>query len=175
MIQQIRKLMKLRNKGFMLSEAMFAVFITLLVVLMLQNLLKSMTLANKAEHHTDDVVFSYVQFNRFLHDGNTKLAYVDAAASTAKKAKIVKVDQDNNENIYWLTFYKNMIRATTFEGGHMPLLLNVSKAKFVTQSQQLKIVVTEDDGRQSELYFKLAKQPEKKAKNEQAKKAKSKS
>ncbi|WEV39215.1 ComGF family competence protein [Lactobacillus sp. ESL0680] len=165
--------MKLKNRGFMLAEAMFAVLITLLVVLMLQNLLKNMTLANKAEHRTDDVVFSYVQFNRFLHDRHTKLAYVDVANSTSKKAQIVKVDQDNNETIYLLTFYKNMIRATTPEGGHMPLLLNVSQSNFVTRSGQLRINVTEDDGRKSELYFKLAKQPEKKAKNEQTKKAKS--
>ncbi|WP_277151822.1 ComGF family competence protein [Lactobacillus sp. ESL0701] len=164
--------MKLKNKGFMLAEVMFAVFVTLLVVLMLQNLLKSMTLANKAEHHTDDVVFSYVQLNRFLHDDHTKLAYIDVANSTSKKAKIVKIDQDNSETTYLLTFYKNMIRATTVEGGHMPLLLNISQANFITHPGQLKINVTEDDGRKSELYFKLARQPEKKTKNEQIKKAK---
>ena len=60
--------------------------------------------------------------------------------------------------------YKNMIRATTSDGGHMPLLLNIENATFVTIDKQVKINLTAKDGRKSELYFKLDPKPVESAK-----------
>ncbi|MBA1394989.1 competence protein ComGF, partial [Lactobacillus sp. XV13L] len=73
----------------MIAEAVFAVFIALLVVLILQGLLKSLTTADKAGHRTDDVVFAYVQFNRFLKNDAAK-AYVFPKASNSRQAAIIK-------------------------------------------------------------------------------------
>ena len=76
MMNQKERYTKLNTKGFILAEAVFAVFVTILVVLILQNLVKSLTLANKVQHRTDDVVFSYVQLNRFIKEKqNEELFY----------------------------------------------------------------------------------------------------
>lgn len=155
MIRQAKKPILSKNKGFVLAEAMFAVIITLLIVLVLQNLLKTIMLSDKADHKTDNVVFAYVQFNRFLHDDDTKLAYPFPEISTSRQAGIVKVDHDNKSKIYKLNFYKNMVRVTTPDGGHMPLLLEVKKANFVTTNNHIKISITEKDNRSTEIYFKL--------------------
>lgn len=70
-----------------------------------------------------------------------------------------------------------MLRVTTPEGGHMPLLLDVKKSSFTTKERILKIEVTETDGRKSELYFKFSSRPTEKEKvfNDQKQKAKIKS
>lgn len=169
MIQRITRHTKSKNKGFLLAEAIFAVFITLLIVLILQVLIKTIMLSDRAEHRTDDIVFAYVQFNHFLTNEDVKAAYIYPKASTSRQAAIEKVTADGQSNIYLITHYKNMIRVTTPEGGHMPLLLNVKKAFFVTQNSQIKIMLTENDGRQSEIYFKLNEKPKKKVKNEKNK------
>lgn len=172
MIQPITKLTKSRSKGFLLAEAIFAVFITLVIVLTLQGLIKTVTLSERAEHRTDDVVFAYVQFNHFLTNEEVKAAYIYPQSSNSRQAAIEKVNNDGQSNIYLLTHYKNMIRVTTPEGGHMPLLLNVKKAYFVTQNCQIKIMLTENDGRKSEICFKLDKKPKKKVKNEKSQRKK---
>ncbi|WEV71459.1 ComGF family competence protein [Lactobacillus sp. ESL0785] len=175
MMKLIKKRMSLRSNGFLLSEAIFSVLITLFVVITLQNLLKSIATTNKTEHRTDNVVFAYVQFNRFLHDDNTKIIYIVPEYSNSKQVALRKIDKTGEDKIYNLNFYKNMIRATTNLGGHMPLLLDVKRAQFSISDQQVKINVTEADDRQSELYFKVDKRPEKKALNEgKTKKTKSK-
>lgn len=169
MIQPKKRNILSKNDGFLLAEAVFSVFVTLLVVLILQDLMKSITIANRAGHRTDDIVFAYVQFNRFLKADSTKVAYTDPDSSNHQKAVLVKVDSNNQKNVYALTHYKRMIRVTTPEGGHMPLLLNVRKAIFATKGCQIRINVTERDGRSSEIYFKLDPKPKKKKENESKK------
>lgn len=173
MMKLMRRHIKLENKGFLLAEALFSVFATLLVVLILQNLLKSTTLANKINHKTDDVVFSYVQFNRFLKKQKFKYCYTKPAESTFKNADFEIISKNNEQKFYSINFYKNMIRVTTPEGGHMPLLINVSRASFFTKDEQIKIKVTEKDGRQSEIYLKFDPKPKKEKRNEKKKNVKS--
>lgn len=158
----------------MLAEAVFSVFVTLIVVLMLQNLMKTIVVANRASHRTDDIVFAYVQFSRFFKGKEIKTAYVLPSKSSLKRACIIKVDKKNKQKTYFVTCYKQMIRVTTPEGGHMPLLLNVKKASFATKDRQIKIAVTESDNRESEMYFKLDAAPNKKEENDQKKQTKNK-
>ncbi|WEV40522.1 ComGF family competence protein [Lactobacillus sp. ESL0681] len=160
----------------MLSEAIFAIFVTLLVVTILQNLLKSVTTADRAGHRTDDIAFAYVQFDRFFHDNETETAYIFEGGSNSRQVGIVKVEKSGQKKTYLLNFYKNMLRMTTPEGGHMPLLLNVKRAIFTHTSKQILIKVTETDNRYSELVFELDKPPiKKKTRNAQIKIPKSKS
>ena len=161
MIRQKKRYTKLKPKGFILAEAVFAVFITLIVVLILQNLLKSLTLANKVQHRTDDIVFSYVQLNRFIKEKQNVKAFTLPERSNSEKAVFKKIDAQGKDTIYRLTQYKNMLRVTTPEGGHMPLLLDVKRSSFTTNDRMLKIEVTETDGRKSELYFKFNSRPTK--------------
>lgn len=177
MMNQKERYTKLNTKGFILAEAVFAVFVTLLVVLILQNLVKSLTLANKVQHRTDDVVFSYVQLNRFIKEKQNERIYTLPERSNSEKAVFKKSDAQGKDTIYRLTQYKKMLRVTTPEGGHMPLLLNVNKSSFTTANRLLKIKVTEADGRKSELYFKFGSRPKNKEKelNDQKQKHKTKS
>ena len=174
MIKQKKRYTKLKTKGFILAEAVFAVFITLIVVLILQNLLKSLTLANKVQHRTDDIVFSYVQLNRFIKGKSSQRVFTLPERSNSEKAVFEKIDAHGKDTIYRLTQYKKMLRVTTPEGGHMPLLLNVKKSSFTTRDKMLQINVTEADGRKSELYFKFGTRPKNKEKelNEQKQKQK---
>lgn len=167
MIQRQKKTIRLKNKAFTLSEAIFSIFISMLVIMILQNLLLNLRTANKSTHRTDDIAFAYVQFNRFLHEDGG-VVYAVPESSNSFKARIVK-KVGKVEKVYILEKYKHMIRSTTDEGGHMPLLLNVHYAGFSTKDGQIKINVTEDDGRKSELYFKLDPRPKEKAKDEKTK------
>jgi len=164
MIWQKKRHTKLKTKGFILAEAVFAVFVTFVVVLILQNLVKSLTLANKVQHRTDDIVFSYVQLNRFIKEKQNIKAFTLPERSNSEKAVFKKIDAQGKDTIYRLTQYKNMLRVTTPEGGHMPLLLDVKRSSFTTNDRMLKIEVTETDGRKSELYFKFNSRPTKKEK-----------
>lgn len=165
MTQKIKKLIRSRNNGFLIVEAIYSVMVTLLIVVTLQGLIKTITVSNHLQHHTDDIVFSYVQFNQFLADEDVKTVFAFPEASNSRQAAVEKVTKDGESNIYLLTHYKNMIRVTTPEGGHMPLLLNIKRAFFVTMNRQIKITITEEDGRKSEIYFKLDPIPKKKEKN----------
>ncbi|WP_158592476.1 MULTISPECIES: ComGF family competence protein [unclassified Lactobacillus] len=156
----------------MLAEAVFSVIVTLLVVLTLQNLIKTVTVSNRMFHKTDDVVFAYVQLNRFLHEDKVKAAYTLPEISNSRQGAFVKVDEDGQKKTYLVSQYKNMIRVTTSEGGHMPLLLNIKRANFHTKDCLMEIHITEKDNRNSDLIFKFGAQPKKREKNEFSKKKK---
>lgn len=161
MIQPQSKNIK-SSKGFTIAEVIFSIFITILVIWILQNLLVNLKTANKSNHHTNDVAFAYVQFTRFLKDDNTETAYALPNSSNSYRAVVAKIKRKGKKKVeqhYILEKYKNMIRATTSDGGHMPLLLNIENASFVTIDKQVKINITEKDGRKSELYFKLDPKP----------------
>lgn len=167
MTQLKNKRTRSKSNGFLLADAVFAVFVTLLTVVTLQNMLKSMTTADKAHHRADDIVFAYVQFDHFLKE-DAKTVYLFPAGTNSRQVAIKKVSQRGKTQVYILASYKDMIRMRTPEGGHMPLLLNVKKASFISKDQQTKISVVEKDGRSSEIYFKLDAKP-KTTKNEKRK------
>lgn len=164
-----KKNIRFKNKAFTLAEVIFSIFISILVILVLQNLLVSLKTANNSTHRTDDVVFAYVQFNRFLHEDGD-IVYAVPESSTSTKAKLVKqtnTGKNKVEKIYVLEKYRDMIRSTTNTGGHMPLLLNVKDADFLVKDEQLKITIVEKDGRRSELYFKVDPKPKKDKKKDE--------
>lgn len=170
MTHKQKKIIKLKNKGFTIAEVIFSIFVSTLVILILQNLLTNLKTANKSNHRTNDIAFAYVQFNRFLHEDGG-IVYTLPKSSNSFKTKFVKVKgsgKKKTEKTYILEKYKHMIRSTTDEGGHMPLLLNVHYAGFSTKDGQIKITVIEKDNRKSELYFKLDPRP-KEDKNEKNK------
>ncbi|WP_186277706.1 competence type IV pilus minor pilin ComGF [Lactobacillus sp. LL6] len=165
----------MKSKGFTLAETIFSIFISMLVILILQNLLTNLKTVNKSSHRTDDIAFAYVQFNRFLHE-DSGVVYALADSSNSFKSKLVKVKGSGKKKIektYILEKYKHMIRSTTDEGGHMPLLLNVQAASFSTKDGQIKITVIEKDKRKSELYFKLDPRPKEKSKKDEENKSQS--
>lgn len=164
-----KKNIKLKNKAFTLSEAIFSIFISILVILILQNVLINLKTANKASHRTDDIVFMYVQFNRFLRE-DTDLVYVLPESSNSSRVRFIKREgsgKNKLEKTYIIEKYKNMIRTTTGSGGHMPLLLDVKGATFSAKDEQIKMNIEEKDGRKSELYFKLDPKPKEEKKKDE--------
>lgn len=151
--------MKTNCRGFLLAEAVFSIFITLIVVLTLQGLLKNLKIADEEEHQVDEMAYTYIQFNSFLHNNDGKKYYLDNKYTDFKKAVIRQYERKNEQKTYRIEQYKKMIRVTTIKGGHMPLVLNVDRAKFFAKGNLLKIIITEKDGRVSELYFKLDPKP----------------
>lgn len=148
------------TKGFLIIEAVFAVFVTLLIVLTLKNLLSSIKATQQMKNHTDEVAFAYVQLNNFIHDKDA-VTYVLPEKSTNNKVVLCQ-KKNKSKKYYIINQYRSMIRATTLTGGHMPLLTNVKKVNFNTKKDQIKISLTEKDGRSSELYFKCNWQQPKK-------------
>lgn len=100
-----------------------------------------------------------MQLNRFINEEKGIKAYTLPKDSNFSKAVFVKTNKKNETTTYYLTLYKDMVRVTTPKGGHMPLLLNVEKADFLTKDRLIKINVMEKDGRKSELYFKFNSRP----------------
>lgn len=59
----------------MLTEVIFSLFITILVLSILQNLLLSIKKASMSENqHVNDVAYAYIQLNNFMHAENTKMS-----------------------------------------------------------------------------------------------------
>lgn len=161
MIHMRKKNMRLKNRAFTLAEAIFSIFISILVILILQNLLVNLKTANKSSHRTNDIVFTYVQFNRFLQE-DSNITYLLPESSNSIRVKFVKETSSGKKKaktIYVLEKYKDMIRTTTASGGHMPLILNIRDASFATEDRRLKVNVIEKDGRKSELYFQFDPKP----------------
>lgn len=152
-----------KSRGFLLAEAIFSVFITVIIVLILQNLLQNLRSAEKLGHKTDEVAFAYVQFDRFLHDD--AISYSVPNKSHAEMAVFTRVTKKGEKSSYALEVYtkngKKMLRTTTSVGGHMPLLVNLRKADLSTNKEQIKINLTEKDGRKSQLIFKMDDKPKK--------------
>ena len=66
-MQRLNKLLRSKSKGFMLAEAMFSLFITMMVLLILQNLLLSVKKANLNQNqHVNEVAYAYVQLENFM-------------------------------------------------------------------------------------------------------------
>lgn len=144
------KFMKI--KAFMLIEAIFSVFITMLIVLILQNLVMNMNNSQKLGHRTNEVAYAYVQLERFFNEG---YSYPEPKSSNSLRSVFVKIDHKGQRSHYAIEQYHEMVRVTGTSGGHMPLILNVKHASFKTKKEQIAIKVIEKDGRQSELIFKL--------------------
>ncbi|WP_056941453.1 hypothetical protein [Lactobacillus hamsteri] len=108
--------MKTNCRGFLLAEAVFSIFITLIVVLTLQGLLKNLKIADAEKHQADEMAYTYIQFNRFLHNNDGKKYYLDKKYTDFKKAVIRQYERKNEEKTYRIEQYKKMIRVTTING-----------------------------------------------------------
>lgn len=153
-----------KQPGFLLVDALFAVLVTALCIFTLNNLLMCIKSSEKINHHSNEIVFSYVQFNNFLHDG--KAVYTEPDKGNFKKCVFTKIDKSGGEKTYRIEQYQDMIRVTSTNGGHMPLILHIRAAQFKTEENKILIRVTEHDNRKSDLLFVLDKKKAKEKKHE---------
>lgn len=143
------------QQAFLLTDAIFAIAVTALCLFSLSNLLLCTKSMQKSSFHKNEIVYSYVQFDNFLH--NEKRVYTQPTESSFKRAVFTKTFQNGSQKTYRIEQYRNLVRVTTTKGGHMPLLLNVQRATFVTGKQNIIIHVIEKSGKKSDLHFMLDK------------------
>ncbi|WP_258381412.1 ComGF family competence protein [Lactobacillus helveticus] len=161
MTRLLTKNSRLKTKGFMLTEVIFSLFITILVLSILQNLLLSIKKANMNENqHVNDVAYAYVQLNNFMHAENTKNVYPITKDAKSNRTTFVRVDKNGEEEMYAIEYYlKNHVlkvsKAGADRGGYMPLIFNIKSAHFATKKDQIIIHVVEKDKKKSDLVFKL--------------------
>ena len=158
-----------RIRAFTLLEAVFAVAITILCVQILFGLVNTLRKINHQKSGVNEVAYSYVQVNNFLKESG----HVEVSTTGSDPTKIIlrkfsdkkKGKNDPLYETYVIDLSSNdTLRMRTDEGGHMPLLFKVKKIRCSTSKDSFTILVTERDGRQSEMYFKTDL-PEKKRVN----------
>lgn len=119
MIGMQNKNSQLKTKGFVLAEAIFSLFVTMLVLFILQNLLLSVKKANLSENqHMNEVAYAYVQLDRYMYDEDTKMVYPLVNEGKAKSATFVKVNKDKSEVEYKIEYYlsKRVLKVSKSNG-----------------------------------------------------------
>lgn len=150
--------MRQKIKGFMLAETMLSLIVTAFAVMIMQNLVFQLKAGSRSNFRNDQLAFAYVQLDRFLKGEKNEVVVAAPEESTSKQCvfyKLNKQQKGENRQKYLLQQYKNMVRVTTPETGHMPLVLGVEKATFDTSKNYLQININGQDGRKSELRFKV--------------------
>ena len=157
----------IRIKGFTLLEAVFAIAVTILCAQILFGLVNTLRKINHQKSGIDEIAYSYVQVNNFLKESG----HVEVSTTGSDPTKIILrkfSDKKKNDPTYETDVIdlssNDTLRMRTDEGGHMPLLFKVKKIRCSTSKDSFKILITEKDGRQSEMYFKTDL-PEKKEVN----------
>lgn len=161
-MQRLNKLLRSKSKGFMLAEAMFSLFITMMVLLILQNLLLSVKKANLNQNqHVNEVAYAYVQLENFMRADKIKAVYPVTKLAISNSASFKCIDQKGDATTYRIEYYKkNVLKVSG--AGYMPLLFNVEKAAFKTTKDSIIIRVTEKNKGASDLVFQLDEEQEKK-------------
>lgn len=163
-IQRLNKLLRSKSKGFMLAEAMFSLFITMMVLLILQNLLLSIKKANLNQNqHVNEVAYAYVQLENFMRADKIKAVYPVTKLATTNSASFKCIDQKGDATTYRIEYYKrNVLKVSGAGKGYMPLLFNIENAIFKTTKDSIIIRVTEKNKGKSDLVFQLDEEQEKK-------------
>lgn len=149
----------------MLAEVIFSLFITILILSILQNLLLSIKKANMNENqHINDVAYAYVQLNNFMHTEDTKIVYPVMKDSKSNRTLFIRVDKSGEKERYAIEYYSNkrvlkVSKAGVGRGGYMPLIFNIESAQFVTKKDQIIIQIVEENKGKSDLVFKLDEEP----------------
>ena len=148
-----------RIKGFTLLEAVFAIAVTILCAQILFGLVNTLRKINHQKSGINEIAYSYVQVNNFLKESG----HVEVSTTGSDPTKIIlrkfsdkkKKKNDPTYETYVIDLSSNdTLRMRTDEGGHMPLLFKVKKIRCSTSKDSFTILITEKDGRQSEMYFK---------------------
>lgn len=156
----------------MLAEAIFSLFIVILMIFTLQNLLLSIKKVNMSESsRVNGLAYAYVQLNNFMHANETKTVY--PVESNSEMSIFTRVDKNKKEETYKIEFYakKQVLKVSKVgvqhKGGYMPLIFNIKSAKFKTKKDQIVIRIDENGKGKSDLVFQLDKKPNEKEDTEE--------
>lgn len=159
-----------RSKAFSLLETMVALLVTVICLSLLSSSLKLFTLFEKDRHDPNELVFSYVQFAKFLKKDSQR-TYIDLENSNPLKIMFIKEekkeDKEGEEKIDKAGYVLEMdnggnnlrVRRSGPDGGNMTLL-PIWGATFAARDGLMEVHINEK-GKRSILYFKVDKAPEK--------------
>lgn len=159
-----------RSKAFSLLETMVALLVTVICLSLLSSSLKLFTLFEKDQHDPNELVFSYVQFAKFLKKDSQR-TYIDLENSNPLKIMFIKEekkkDKTGEEKIDKAGYVLEMdnkgnnlrVRRSGPDGGNMTLL-PIWGATFAAKDGLMEVHINEK-GKRSILYFKVDKAPEK--------------
>ena len=144
--------------GFSVAEAILSLLITAVCIEMLIGIFGCLKNANHSKDSINEIAFAYIQLENFLKEEHVE---IDLESSNHKtlllKKKIDKNNKKDQFKIYALEQYKDMIRMTGDQGGHMPLFMNIGHASFSYGEDYFEIQITEKDMRKSKLRFRTDK------------------
>lgn len=166
-----------RIKGFTLLEAIFAIAVTILCAQILFGLVSTLRKVNHQKSGVNEIAYSYVQINNFLKEnGHVEVSQTASDPTEIVLRKLSNRHKKNGDPIYETYIIdltaNDVLRMRTTEGGHMPLLFNVKRIKCTTSKDSFAILVTEKDGRKSEMFFKTDPPLKKKEKSKDEEKDK---
>ena len=159
-----------RSKAFSLMETMVALLVTVICLSLLSSCLKLFTLFEKDRHDPNELVFSYVQFAKFLKKDSQR-TYIDFDYTNPLKIMFIKEekkkDKKGEEKIDKVGYVLEMdnggnnlrVRRSGTDGGNMTLL-PIWGATFAAKDGLMEVHINEK-GKRSILYFKVDKAPEK--------------
>ena len=93
-----------RSKAFSLLETMVALLVTVICLSLLSSSLKLFTLFEKDRHDPNELVFSYVQFAKFLKKDSQR-TYIDLENSNPLKIMFIKEEKKKETTGYYIDFY----------------------------------------------------------------------
>ena len=159
MIDVIKMKTILKVRAFSIAEAILALFITALCIEMLIGILGIVKKADKQVAPINEVAFSYIQLKEFLNDeGHVEIDTIHSNShQIILKKQIGEKDKHPIFRNYCIEEYRNMIRLTGADGGHMPLIMNLRKSSFKYDKEYFEIYLQESDRRNSVLRFKTDK------------------
>lgn len=163
-----------RSKAFSLLETMVALLVTVICLSLLSSSLKLFTLFEKDRHDPNELVFSYVQFAKFLKKDSQR-TYIDLENSNPLKIMFIKEEKKKDkqdgkkgegeiEKVGYVLEMDNKgnnlrVRKSGTDGGNMTLL-PIWGATFAARDGLMEVHINEK-GKRSILYFKVDKAPEK--------------
>ena len=145
-----------KQKAFTLAEAILAILITIICMQILYSTLSVLKYSDSEKEPINEVAYAYVQMNNFLKEN--KHTEIDTTYSNSKKIILKVLDEKSSVDQpifkrYVITDYKDMVRMQGIDGGHLPLILNVSKVNFSYGKTRFKISFAEKKMGHSELIY----------------------
>lgn len=164
-----------KQPAFSLAEAVVSLAVTVLCVLTVAQLFGCFQLLQdepeKNMSQDSEIFYGYVQLDRFLKKGEWCRIETDRSDSYRILFTIKDQGKNGQKRTYTLSRYHQMLRLTNqFGQGHMPLIMDVSNAKFKCTRTSMLVSVKENNDKWTDLYFKVtpppAEEKEQEAKNE---------
>lgn len=156
-------------RAFTLASAVIGVLITGLCMLSLQLIVNSVMTAKTYKVASNEIGISYVQIKNYLADKGAK--YYNEKLSNSSHVAIA-TDKKLKHNYIIERYYSNSSQQTMIRireagnGGHMPVLMNLRKVSFAGSETGVMINVTENNRKQSQLYFELEQLPQEKTESQ---------